>query len=225
MTAPKAGSPEAGPADGGCSAPGSLHQKEKEPVPAAAHAPASSSQQDGSQLPASALQQGSKQSGGSGGSLRRARGGGAAHDDAGLMVAGKEVVGRQVAVWNAKLNDWPKAVVAQFNAATQQHLVRYSERRPGEVKHREEWASLARLRFQWLSDPPPGAGANPTYAAAPRGEEAVGWRVKVFWPGMARWYQGRVSWVVCGGEGAGAQVLPQPAPWAGCCARTGCAFV
>ena len=33
-----------------------------------------------------------------------------------LLVAGREVVGRQIAVWSQKLLEWPKATVAQFNA-------------------------------------------------------------------------------------------------------------
>ena len=99
----------------------------------------------------------------------------------------------QVAVWNSRRGDWPEATIAQFNASTGQHLVRYSERPPGAVKHEETWASLARTRFQWGAPPPPGAPPNPSYSVAPRGEDAVGWKVKVFWPAMARWYTGKVG--------------------------------
>ena len=172
--------------------------------PAVKEEPAASSQQDG-QSPAGGMQAGSKLSGGtaSGGSARpagRVRGGSKDKDgeESGVLVAGKEVVGRQVAVFSAKQGDWPKAIIAQFNAATRQHLLRYVERPPGAVKHHEEWASLERTRFQWVADPAPQAAANPSWAAAPRGDEAVHTKVRVFWPAMARWYVGKVS---AGGAG------------------------
>eukprot|EP00887_Chlorella_sp_A99_P006200 scaffold3.g6200.t1 len=87
-----------------------------------------------------------------------------------LLVAGKEVVGRQ----------------------TGQHLIRYLERKEGEVKHEEAWVCLGATRFQWLTGLPPAAPPNPTHAGAPQREDAVGYKVKVFWPGMARWYLGKV---------------------------------
>jgi hypothetical protein len=179
--------------------------------------PASSSQQaGGSQRPA-----GSKQSAGSGGGSgkqqqQRARG--SKDPDTQVVVAAKEAVGRTVAVWSPKLGDWPKATIAQYNPATGQHLVRYLERPAGAVKHQEDWVRLARVRFQWLTDPLPSAGANPTYAAGPRGEEAVHHKVKVFWPGMSKWYIGKVRWagaaclLACWeGWGPGVCVVCQPA--------------
>ena len=192
---------------------------EAEPGPAAAQAaevaaeqratppapPAGSKEQQQQQQPASSSQQaggsqqpaGSKQSAGSGGSgkqqqQQRARG--SKDPDTRVVVAAKEAVGRTVAVWSPKLGDWPKATIAQFNPATGQHLVRYLERPAGAVKHQEDWVHLARVRFQWLTDPLPSAGPNPTFAAAPRGEEAVHHKVKVFWPGMSKWYIGKVRW-------------------------------
>jgi hypothetical protein len=109
------------------------------------------------------------------------------------VVAGKEAVGRQVAVWNSKLGEWPKASIARFNPDSGEHLVRFLERGKGSVKHEEKWVNLARNRFQWLAPPTSDTASNPTNAGAPRGEEAVGYQVRVFWPGMARWYQGRVE--------------------------------
>lgn len=97
-----------------------------------------------------------------------------------------------MAVWSSKLGDWPKASVAQFNPADGRHLLRYLERAEGAVKHHEEWVALGRTRFQWLAPQPPGAAPNPSHAAAPRGEDAVGAKVRVFWPGMCKWYTGKV---------------------------------
>ncbi|PRW60087.1 Histone-lysine N-methyltransferase ATX2 [Chlorella sorokiniana] len=150
---------------------------------AAAQQPASSSQLAG----------GSKLSAGSGGSLKRLRGSGAkGGEESKVVVYGKEVVGRQVGVWSAKAADWPKAVVAQFNGAADQHLLRYLERPAGSIKHHEEWVCLARTRFQWLAAPPPQAKPNPSWDGAPRGDDAVGYKVKVFWPGMSKWYVGKI---------------------------------
>jgi len=109
------------------------------------------------------------------------------------LVAGKEVVGRKIALWDDKLMDWPEAAIAQFDVDSGKHLVRFLERSEGNVKHEERWIDLAKNRFQWLSDAAANAAPNPTYAAAPKGEDAVGYRVRVFWPGMARWYQGKIE--------------------------------
>jgi hypothetical protein len=51
---------------------------------------------------------------------------------------------------------------------------------------------MARTRFQWTTGVPLGAPANPTYGSGPMKEDAVDYKVKVFWPGMAKWYSGRV---------------------------------
>lgn len=89
--------------------------------------------------------------------------------------------------------DWPEAVIAQFNADAAEHLVRFTERIDGSVKHEEKWIKLSKTRFQWLGELSADAPANPTYTNAPRGEDAVGYGVRVFWPGMARWYQGKIE--------------------------------
>lgn len=112
----------------------------------------------------------------------------------------------QVAVWSSKLGDWPKAAVAQFNPADGRHLLRYLERAQGAVKHHEEWVVLGRTRFQWLAPQPPGAAPNPSHAAAPRGEDAVGAKVRVFWPGMCRWYTGKVRGGLWGERVGGSSV-------------------
>ena len=109
------------------------------------------------------------------------------------LIAGKEVIGRQIAVWSNKTMEWAKATIAQFNGEKGQHLIRFSDREPGSVKHEESWVTLSKTRFQWLGAPPANVAPNPTHVGAPKGEETVGYRVRVFWPGMARWYQGTVQ--------------------------------
>lgn len=103
-------------------------------------------------------------------------------------VAGPEVVGRTLAVWDSKRMEWPKAVVTGFNASTGKHQIK-----PRARDAPESWVDLARTRFQWVGRPQPGAAPNPTAARAPSDPQAlVGARVKVFWPGMAKWYLGKV---------------------------------
>lgn len=57
----------------------------------------------------------------------------------------------------------------------------------------QQWVHLGRSQFRWLSDIPPGSPANPTFAGKPQQHDAIGWRVRVFWPAMGRWYQGKVK--------------------------------
>jgi len=109
------------------------------------------------------------------------------------VIATKEAVGRQVAVWSDDLMEWSKASIARYNPDDFMHLVRFNEREQGSVKHEEKWVNLSKTRFQWLTQPSPTAAPNPTHQGAPKGEEAVGYQVRVFWPGMAKWYQGKVE--------------------------------
>ena len=108
-----------------------------------------------------------------------------------VLVAAAEVVGRPLAVWSQKLLDWPKAVIAAYKPESQEHLIRFED--PQAMGVAEKWARLGSTRFQWLQDQPPNAGPNPTWASAPRHDDCVGRRLKVFWPGMGRWYQGKVG--------------------------------
>ena len=53
---------------------------------------------------------------------------------------------------------------------------------------------LSASRFKWLSAPPASSAPNPTHCPLthPAGEGAVGQRIRVFWPGMGRWYSAKV---------------------------------
>ena len=109
-----------------------------------------------------------------------------------IPVAGKEVVGRKIAVWSEETMDWPPAVVAQYDPNKKLHLIRYTERNDDSVKHEEQWVDLGKNRFQWLSEVELGALPNPSYALQPKGEDAIGCRVRVFWTAMGKWYLGKV---------------------------------
>jgi hypothetical protein len=107
-----------------------------------------------------------------------------------VLVAAAEVVGRPLAVWSQKLLDWPKAVVAAYRPETQEHLIRFEDSAAMGVT--EKWVRLGSTRFQWLREQAEGAEPNPTHSSAPREDDCVGRRLKAFWPGMGRWYQGKV---------------------------------
>ena len=71
------------------------------------------------------------------------------------VIATKEVVGRQIAVWVDAAMEWLKATIVQYNPDTNQHLIRFLDREEGTVKHEEKWHQLTKIRFQWLTPPPP----------------------------------------------------------------------
>lgn len=112
--------------------------------------------------------------------------------DDGIIVAGKEVVGRKIALWSKETMDWPKAEIVRFKPSFKQHLVRYLGRQEGSVKHKEAWVDLSRSRFQWLGPVSEVSVPNPSYRKAPKRKAAIGYKVRVFWPGMAKWYVGKV---------------------------------
>jgi len=62
------------------------------------------------------------------------------------------------------------------------HQVQYE----GPTAKDDAWLSLGASRFQWLTPPRHGAGANPTFGVLPAKDGLVDARVKVFWPGMGR---------------------------------------
>jgi hypothetical protein len=102
------------------------------------------------------------------------------------IIFGPEVVGRKVAILWRKDGQWFKGKIHSYREATKKHFVKYEDGDQQEV-------NLSRERFQFLTNPRPGAAPNATYHVAPRGKDAVGLKVKVYWPGMGRWYVGRVK--------------------------------
>ena len=113
-------------------------------------------------------------------------------DDDTLVVCGKEVCGRKLALWDDAMGDWRDGEVVRFKPSIREHLIRFLDRPSGSVKHEESWFELSKHRFRWLSPVPDDAAANPSYRKAPKRKAAVGTQVKVFWTGMGKWYQGKV---------------------------------
>lgn len=108
------------------------------------------------------------------------------------LVAGKEVCGRKVSLWEDGSSSWRKADVVRFKPSSGHHLIRYLDRSKDSVKHEEKWIDLSKHRFQWLSPPPPDALPNPSYRKAPKRKAAVGYKIRVFWTVMGKWYLGKV---------------------------------
>jgi len=101
-------------------------------------------------------------------------------------IFGREVVGRKVAIFWRKPGQWFKGKIHSYIDKTQKHFVKYEDGDQAEV-------NLTRERFQFLTNPRAGAAPNPTYQGSPKGKEAVGHKVRVYWPAMSRWYVGRVK--------------------------------
>lgn len=113
-------------------------------------------------------------------------------DDDALVVCGKEVCGRKIALWDDAMSDWRDGEVVKFKPSLREHLIRFLDTASRSVKQEESWFELSKHRFRWLSPVPEEAAANPSYRKAPKRKAAVGSQVKVFWTGMGKWYLGKV---------------------------------
>jgi len=102
-------------------------------------------------------------------------------------VFGSEIVGRKVAVFVAKDSEWPRGKILGYSESQRTHLVRYDKGGVSVSLH------LMKERFQFLTLAKPGSQPNASYYDAPKGKEAIGHKVKVYWPAMRRWYVGRVK--------------------------------
>lgn len=104
------------------------------------------------------------------------------------ILYGKEVVGRRIKLCNTKApqRTWEQAKVIDHDQNSGQHQLRFSDASVG-------WVGLTVLKFRWLGEPPQNAEPNPTFISSPKQEAAVGRRVRVWWPGMGKWYMGLVK--------------------------------
>lgn len=104
-----------------------------------------------------------------------------------------EVVGRRVGVSKGSkgaCTRWEEATLTGFDPATGLHMLKYS------AGTEEEVALGPGTRFKWLDEVPEGTEPNPSYASGPKGQEAVGRRIKVYWSGERQgWAQ--VCWLTC----------------------------
>lgn len=101
-------------------------------------------------------------------------------------IFGPEVVGRKIAVYWRKPGEWFKGKIHGYATKTRRHHVKYDDGDQADL-------DLERERFQFLTNPRPGSAPNRTYHGSPKGKDAVGRKVKVYWPAMGRWYVGKVK--------------------------------
>lgn len=56
----------------------------------------------------------------------------------------------------------------------------------------DEWICLGKRLFRWCEPHPEDSQPNPTFINFPGNEAAIGWKVRVYWNEMGRWYVGHV---------------------------------
>ena len=129
-------------------------------------------------------------------------------------IYGREIVGREVAVYSRKHLQWCKGRILSFREQALKHRVKYDHGWPAD----EEDLTLSKEWFQFLSvssrfvlfDSSRGSrltdlfspskptskmeAANPTYGKGfyPKGRAAVGQDISIYWPGMGAWYKAQV---------------------------------
>jgi hypothetical protein len=90
---------------------------------------------------------------------------------------GEEVIGRKLSVLDTKKGRWsPPSVVVGFDSVTCRHCVKFED----EVS----WILLGSSKFKWIGARRNNDTPNPSYKNAPSKDEAVGRKIRVFWPGM-----------------------------------------
>ncbi|CAD7694915.1 unnamed protein product [Ostreobium quekettii] len=103
------------------------------------------------------------------------------------LVAGQEAVGRPATVRDVAAAVWEDGKITAFERDSGRH--RFRSNSDGQ----ERWLCLGRSIFRWLAPHPAGAPPNPTFKDFPGQEAAIGWKVKVYWSEMGRWYVGYVK--------------------------------
>ncbi len=98
-----------------------------------------------------------------------------------------EVVNSKIALYFKERRIWARATVMAFDATTGKHAVRLDQ--DGSLLS----VSLGGgVRWKYAAGAPPaGAAFNPSYnASSPQREQAVGRKLRVFWPAMGQYYVG-----------------------------------
>lgn len=101
-----------------------------------------------------------------------------------IMFSG-EVIGRRLEIH--KRRGWEACKVLDYDTANGMHRIRFT------ADKKEDWLLLPDCKFRWTNKPPADAKCNPTWKGGPIGEEALGRKVRVYWTGMRKWYQGFVK--------------------------------
>lgn len=88
---------------------------------------------------------------------------------------GLEIVGAEINL--SKRGKWIPADVIGFDASNGKHNLRLEGAGP-----EENWTSLGNTKFKWIQRRA-DAAPNPSFLSSPKGEDAVGRKVRIFWPG------------------------------------------
>lgn len=109
------------------------------------------------------------------------------------VVAGREACGRKVQIREEFGSRWVYGRLTEFNESRAEHRFVAEE---GGVENAawegEEWVCLGKRLFRWAGRAAPDAPPNPTYVDFPGDVAAIGWKVRVYWSEMGRWYTGHV---------------------------------
>ena len=102
---------------------------------------------------------------------------------------GSEIIGNTISFFHSKRSRWSEtSEIIAYEEATGKHSVRIEG--SGEVQA----LSLAQSKFKWVHKAN-NAAPNPSWAGSPQGQEAVGRKVRVFWPGDDWRHVG--AWIGC----------------------------
>lgn len=111
-------------------------------------------------------------------------------------VAGREVCGRKVQLREEVGSRWVLGRLTDFNEARAEHRFVADEEEEAENKREggegAEWLCLGKRLFRWVGGATSDAPPNPTYKDFPGDVAAIGWKVRVYWSEMGRWYTGHV---------------------------------
>ena len=91
---------------------------------------------------------------------------------------GPEIVGAEISLGSpSKRGKWISADIVGFDSTTSKHNLRIEGAGPG-----DNWQALSNTKFKWIQRRA-NAEPNPSFMGSPRQEDAVGRKVRIFWPG------------------------------------------
>ncbi|BDA40778.1 probable DNA mismatch repair protein MSH6 at C-terminar half [Coccomyxa sp. Obi] len=100
---------------------------------------------------------------------------------------GAAAVGGRISIHFAGVGIWCRGEVLAYDASREKHHILYED---GE----NEWVRLSREAYTWCPNCAESAypAGLPPGTAAPSGQEAIGWRVSIYWPDNSTFYVGEV---------------------------------
>ncbi|GAX75976.1 hypothetical protein CEUSTIGMA_g3419.t1 [Chlamydomonas eustigma] len=98
----------------------------------------------------------------------------------------QEVIGRKLSMLETKKGRWsdPSEIIS-FDSSNCKHCVR--------IEGENSWIPLGSSKFKWVGARRRNEEPNPSFKTGPTKQDSVGRKIRVFWPGMGRYYQGVVK--------------------------------